>query len=100
MKVSELFSHWRAWTQGVPARDADGNRVEPRDERAVKWDLLGAIAKCYPPAEAHDVEMRVRHHLFQRKDGKLKLGDCLSLWNDNIDRTFKDVIRVVRALDI
>ena len=100
MKIHQLLSGPEKWTRYVPARDANGNRVQPRDESAVRWDLLGAIARCYPPAVAHEVEMRLRHYLFARRNGKLKLGDCLSCWNDSTRRTFEEVQQLVSELDV
>lgn len=100
MKIHQLLSGPEKWTRYVPARDGEGNRVSPRDAAAVRWDLLGAIARCYPPAVAHEIEMKLRHYLFARRNGKLKLGDCLSLWNDSERRTFEEVQQLVSELDV
>lgn len=36
------------WTRKVAARDSRGNRVTPRNERAVRWCAMGAIEKVAP----------------------------------------------------
>lgn len=97
MKVLELLTP-ATWTQGCAARTADGTPTLWNDPAAVRWDLLGAIYHCYPVAQGREVELRCIEKLFGR--GKRKLGQCLSVWGDDLRRTYAEVIRVVAELGI
>ena len=38
----------KGWTQGVFARDKEGNTVESKDPRACKWNAMGALIAANP----------------------------------------------------
>lgn len=49
MKIKELLSDESKWTQGAHARDKDEIPVNSQSPEAVRWCLVGAWEKCYPP---------------------------------------------------
>lgn len=96
MKVRELFSDESKWKQGVGSTNSAGEKVPYDDPTAVCWCLLGAIYHCYSVTKGRLVEERLMTRLFG--NGKRKLGDCLSVWNDR--HTFAEVKRLVVAEDV
>lgn len=98
MTVQELFSSEQNWTKGIAAKNAFGVTVPVRSRTAAKWCLLGAIAKCYGGERANEIEIKVIDKLFGGR--KRRLGDCLSVWNDSPQRTFRDVKNLATELNI
>jgi len=87
MKVQDLLSTPDRWTQGALARSAGGDPVDPLSEDAVAWCLVGAIMRCYSHSQL-EVEVIVPSNL------------RLNEWNDQRDRTWQDVIHLVKHLGI
>ena len=50
-RARELISDRSKWTQGVMARDADGNPVLPEDSSATCWCATGALRAVAPTRE-------------------------------------------------
>lgn len=96
MKVKELLSSKEKWTQGAYARTADGQDCHHNDERAVAWDLTGAIWRCYTHWETKESGV-----VFQKVVDKVgdAQGSILS-WHDAPERTYEEVKQLVDALDI
>ncbi len=46
LDARRLLSNHSSWTQGLFARDSNGQPVKPRDAGACCWCLLGAVAAC------------------------------------------------------
>ena len=92
MKLKELFTDESRWTQGVAARDREGNIVSPNDPLAVKFCPDGGIRRCYPYEEWSHVRIQLQH--------RLHYGQSITEWNDAPERTFEDIQRLVNELDI
>lgn len=46
--VGDLLSDPERWTKGTLAADVTGMTVDPKDPRACRWCLVGAMMKCDP----------------------------------------------------
>ena len=86
-----------AWTQNVDARAADGSAVEPWDNAAVSWSLLGALVASYErllTVETETValsELAVACLLL----GEVIDSDSLADWNDVPERTQAHVLAAI-----
>ena len=82
----------RGWSQGTDARATDGEPVEPWDERATSWSLLGAIVAVLEREAASDRDVPLNElaaaltALAHRVD-----SDSLTAWNDAPNRSARDV---------
>lgn len=110
MKAFELLSEPRSWTQSAYARDAAGEALvfpglEPQEvtqapaaavsKRAVCWDILGAIYRCYPVAERPKMTARIAAHL-QGEPPRRSVCE----FNDDPRRTHAEVIALLKKLDV
>lgn len=98
MKICELLTGPEKWSQNIVAVNAEGKSVGYRNPSACRWCLLGAIYCCYSIPEGRAIESRIKDRLFGGR--KRKLGDCLSVWNDAPDRTYRDIKKLITELDI
>lgn len=92
MKAYELLSQPDAWTQGVWARDADGNSCKCQSEKAKSWCTIGAIIACYG---TDAVQLRELTHYL-----KNRYNLSITAWNDNPRRTVTEVTTILKELDI
>ena len=97
LKIQDLLSDQSKWTQGVYARDKSGNPILPNDLAATCWCLEGAIMKCYAAEEQYTIIKRIANFLFK---GFPKWEAGLPYWNDDPNRTFKEIRFIVELLDI
>lgn len=94
----ELISS--GWCQGADARDREGDAVDPWDEHAVQWSILGAIVRVLElEAEEHgEVPLEeLASALYAVAD--LIEVDSLADWNDDEQRTHAEVIETIRAAE-
>ena len=92
MKVCELFDTESRWTQGYYAKSSNDENVSPTSKHAVKWCLFGAIEKCYRTQEMiNEVTLKIEEKLDY---------ELISHWNDDTERTFKEVYDLVHELNI
>ncbi len=90
MKIRELFKTKKDWIQKAAAKTKDGFPVLPKNENAVCWCLKGAIEKCYPEGKWLEIGEKIR----------MEIQNSIINWNDNENRTFKQVKALVKKLDI
>ena len=96
LEAAELAA--RGWTQRAEAIDAAGNPVDPWDEAAVAWSLLGALVAAMerrtPPGGALVVAELAAAcvALLPYVD-----DDDLKTWNDVPQRTQADIVSGLRA---
>jgi hypothetical protein len=91
--IDDLLSSKDRWTKGVWARDDSGHEINFESPDATCWCLTGALAKCTggTPTGYHDV---------------LPCIQCIlnvlsvSSWNDDPQRTFADVKRLLAQLKV
>jgi hypothetical protein len=91
MKAYELLSDPSKWTKGVIARNSNGERVAGYDPSATCFCLYGAIKRCYPGYAAEETFSRIQECVPDR--------DAIG-WNDAPERTYDEVITLLKELDI
>lgn len=91
MKVKDLLTYESNWVKGVYAKTAEGRNASYCDPDAIRFCLLGAINRCYPPLGKREVVNRVVDQLS---------GRAIAEWNDDQSTTFTDVRNLVEKLDI
>lgn len=94
MKIKQLLKDPEKWTKNLSARDKLRNGVDPASKKAVCWCLYGAIFKCYPETRRDKPLSLILTAL-----GIVTLTG-ITLWNDDRNRTHKDVLKLVTKLDI
>jgi hypothetical protein len=87
----------QSWCRGADARDGVGAAVEPWDESAESWSLLGALVAVLEHEAAVRGELPL-DQLAVALDALAGLIDEESLadWNDDPRRTHADVVAVLR----
>lgn len=85
--MDALFSSPKKWRQGYYAYDAIGRMVEPRDNHACGWCLMGAAFRVLGARKTAD------HVATQTNRALHKAGAIPSVpvWQDAPERTFADV---------
>lgn len=89
-----------SWCRAADARDARGQAVEPWDEAAVSWSLLGALVAALEDEAARAGELPVDQlaaALYALAD--LIDRDSLADWNDDPVRTEAEVLAVLAGAE-
>lgn len=73
------------WAQGEMAKDVHGEAVTALDEKAVSWDLSGAI---YIACKGEQAVYKSAFRAFRVAAGT----DSISQWNDHPERTHEEVL--------
>jgi len=92
MKPSELLSDKTKWTKWVSARSATQKAVEPDDEKAVCWCVIGAINKCYGYGSEYNRAIGALRDIIRKKYGLFGIAS----WQDLRDTTFEQVKEVLK----
>ena len=87
-----LFLQQHDWCQGYYARAADGEWVEPHDERAVAWDAEGAMMAVYGQGWRF---VQARRRVLRSLDVPF-----LGIWSDRPETTKEAVVGVLRRMDV
>jgi hypothetical protein len=90
----------RSWSRGADARDENGDPVDPWDDRAASWSLLGALVAVLEREAAKSEEMPLE----QLAAALYALAevietDSLEQWNDAPARTQPAVLAVLDQAD-
>lgn len=88
-KVLEVLNRDN-WIKGDLARDEYDATVNPDDVTACKFCLFGAVERAYGYEEVEPMYQRLYKHL----------GTAIGLWNDDPERTWEDVEKVIKELEI
>jgi hypothetical protein len=85
-----------SWCRGADARDAEGNEVEPWDDAAASWSLLGAMVAVLEAEAARGGELPLSE-LGSALYALANLIETESLvdWNDDPRRTQDNVLAVL-----
>jgi hypothetical protein len=91
----------QAWCRGTEARDDADAQVNPWDERATSWSLLGAIVAVLEREAACDRELPLAQLAAALcAIARLIDSDSLVEWNDRPQQTQASVVAVLdRAVD-
>lgn len=93
MKVHELLTDEKKWTQNSNAKDKNNYKINPLNDNAVSWCLIGAVIKCY---DKKPIDIRAK--IIQKLEESIKTR--LYLWNDTPGRTFNEVRELCINLDV
>jgi hypothetical protein len=105
LTVSELFINRSRWAQGSDGKDAQGNTNTGSafHPNAVRWCLGGALHLVY----GHNPELReamtklVLDWLIERREEDEEPDEIsIAGWNDQPDRTFKDIRKLLSETKI
>jgi hypothetical protein len=98
-KVKDLLTNESKWTQGAPAREADGGECSVNSPGAVSYCLLGAVyAVC--GCKTRD-SRRAIVKLAVAAGLPVDIPDArLIIWNDDGARTFEEVRSVIEKADV
>lgn len=103
MKIRQLLSSPKKWTQEYYSYDKDGNRCEPNSKEAVCWCLGGAVLRCYSHkniTQREKIIVKLQKVLNGKLDRVKEHGNPISGWNDFPGRKFEEVKALVDELDI
>jgi hypothetical protein len=105
MKAHELLNSPEVWCQQSPAEDGQGNKLQPLDPRAEKWCALAAIQKVYPLLEWEEAIDGLLRALNVSEQGLAQMTKsdkacCLMEWNDDCQRSFLEVSKILLSADI
>ena len=92
MKVGKLLSDKSKWCKKKLAATKDGESCLIFDEFATQWCLEGAIIKCY--VMDFETQRKINERI------RNKIGNDIPNWNDAPERTFEDVKKLVKKLNI
>lgn len=98
MKVRQLFSSEKKWTQGLYAKDIKGLACGVSQSKAYSFCLDGALTRCYGPSGKYS-EIRMRVDEVIKKMTRGRFSGVVS-WNDYRRRSFKQVKTLVTMLNI
>jgi hypothetical protein len=97
-KAWELLDHPSKWMQGCMARDRRGEPVSSRDQSAVSWCAIGAIALCYGPGRWVDKYSFLQADLAAEAEIEDRQHQMVDEWNDSSD--YETVVAKLKELDI
>jgi hypothetical protein len=95
VKVKDILTDESKWTQGVDARDGYGRRCDPCSSSAVSFCVTGAAMRAYQYS-AHAQNKAIRALL---RAIPSEYAD-LESWNDETDRTFDEVRRLIELAGV
>jgi len=106
--VKELLSSSVSWTQGAFARDQDGKSVYPHDPSAVSWCLLGAISyvyheDCTACQKVNDLIMDYyakKNYRYVPPENRWHVETVIEDWNDSPERSYEDVVELLKNTGI
>lgn len=90
----------RGWCWDAEARTADGDAVEPWDERAASWSILGALVAVLETEGRKSRELPIANlsaALYALAD--VIEVDSLAVWNDAPGRSQAEVVSVLESAE-
>ena len=105
MKAHELLSSEDAWCQESPAKDAQGNKVQAFNPKAVQWCALAAVQRTYASSQWVEMIDRLLRALSVSEKGIAELTKSdkacsLMEWNDHGTYSFRDIRDVFIEADV
>ena len=86
------------WSQHADARSANGAEVQPWQETAVAWSLLGALVAALEKRSDHGRDLPLDHLAAALNElANVIDDDSLTTWNDDPVRTQHDAINALEA---
>jgi hypothetical protein len=90
----------RGWCQGADARGPDERALDPWDERAVSWSLLGAIVGVLEAGtrDSSEISLGELGAALNALAAIIEV-DSLAVWNDDPQRTQREVLATLAAAE-
>jgi hypothetical protein len=86
------------WSQQADARSAEGAEVQPWQDAAAAWSLLGALVAALEERADRGRDLPLDHLAAALNElAELIDDDSLTNWNDEPERTHDDVINTLEA---
>lgn len=101
MKAYQFLEKYK-FCKGTLARDSKGFPCSIFGGSSVSFCIIGSIASCYYPEDAKLALYKVYLHLLKKLNLPLKkhIQQDIETWNDLPSRRKKDVVALLRKLDI
>jgi hypothetical protein len=103
LSVGELLCNKSRWGRGYDAQTATGDPVAVFNENAIRWCLGGAMRLVY----GHDAQLHqkmtklINDWLLEHKEEFEEADDVsLSGWNDEPERTWKEIRQMLNATKV
>lgn len=102
MKLQELFKKRGSWIKGAYAKDKNGIQVSPNASKAVSFCLMAGMGKCYGfDSKLYNKVFKKIEKEINKINTNFKAGVVnLANWNDADGTKRKDVLALVKKLDI
>ena len=103
LSVGELLCNKSRWGRGYDAQTATGDPVAVFNENAIRWCLGGAMRLVYGHnAELHQKMTKlINDWLLEHKEEFEEADDVsLSGWNDEPERTWKEIRQMLNATKV
>jgi hypothetical protein len=101
MKIKDLLTSDDKWTQGVMARDRFGRECLPGSPDAESYCIMGALCKAYDDGGAMDrAIIAILNAIGLDEEWYECPTGAIENWNDDADRTFEDVRKVLEKADV
>jgi len=106
-RLLALLQPPRAWCQHAEARDGEGNPVRFDDQRALAWDLTGALCHLFGWRRAAELFCQLHRHIGARSRSDKVSGfsefqamSALQDFNDSADMTHERLLAAVSAVPV
>jgi hypothetical protein len=100
MKAKDLLTDESKWTQGAAARNKRGRRCDVFSDAAVRFCLCGAAVRVYSGTELYGALFKIARAIGLDDEDYKDLDRAIAAWNDDPNRTFEDVRKVLEAADV
>lgn len=95
MKMHELIGSPDNWVTGYVAINTENKVCSPTHPSAVRWDIEGAIFKCYP---SMDERKLVETKIFRSICKRTNKVDSIATFNDLAKHD--EIIKILKELDV
>lgn len=89
MKLSEILSDESKWTKETNAKNAQGQKVDPRSPTATCFCLNGALL-LHESTNKHSSMRKLIHE---------KIGNSIPRYNDNPKIDFSDIQKLIEVVE-
>lgn len=104
MKAFELLDSKEKWLQRQYARDAEGGLVHSTSSKAACFCTIGAVNRAYLGDDTgwndgrYDTRCDAMYKLSNHIETNFHCG--VAAWNDAKERTYEEVVSLLKELDI
>jgi hypothetical protein len=103
LSLRELFSSKARWTQGADGKDSSGNTLSATNPEAVRWCTGGGLSLVYghdPTLHQKMVQVVLAYLQGHVDEGESPQDVSINGWNDEPNRSFKDIRKLVTEAEV